>query len=152
MRIPTRGKIYSFNEARAPWWPRGLQEYVSAIKGGEGATGNTYTSRYIGSMVGDTHRTLMYGGIFGYPGDTKTAPMGKWQLVHEVAPMAFLIEQAGGKASTGSQSVLTVHPKTLHDHVPAIMGSLDDVEEAEAFIKRFSNSNSNNSSSSVEAA
>jgi fructose-1,6-bisphosphatase I len=92
VRIPERGRIYSFNEANEFKWPKGLQEYVNKIKLGKGQTGLSYTARYIGSMVGDVHRTLLYGGIFGYPADSKR-PSGKLRLLHEVAPISFLVEQ-----------------------------------------------------------
>lgn len=73
-------------------------------------------------MVGDMHRTLLYGGVFGYPGDSKGAPDGKLRLIHEVAPMAFLVEQAGGKASTGKGRILDVQPKSLQQHVSTFLG------------------------------
>ena len=92
VRIPRRGRIYSFNEANEFKWPAGLRKYVEDIKLGRGETKLSYTSRYIGSMVGDIHRTLLYGGIFGYPADSKR-PRGKLRLLHEVAPLSFLIEQ-----------------------------------------------------------
>ena len=138
VKIPPRGRIYSFNEAREPWWPQGLREYIQCAKRGTGETGLTYTSRYIGSLVGDVHRTLMYGGVFGYPGDTKGAPDGKLRLLHKVAPLSFLVEQAGGKASTGSGRILDVVPKSLRDRVSTYMGSKDDVEEIERFILKYS--------------
>jgi fructose-1,6-bisphosphatase I len=94
VRIPKRGRIYSFNEANEFKWPAGLRSYIKDIKQGKGETSLSYTSRYIGSMVGDIHRTLIYGGIFGYPADSKR-PRGKLRLLHEVAPLAFLIEQVG---------------------------------------------------------
>eukprot|EP00981_Chlorochromonas_danica_P010311 scaffold3107_cov176-Ochromonas_danica.AAC.8 len=131
VKIPERGQIYSLNEARAPWWPPGLADYVQDIKTGKGETGRTYTSRYIGSMVGDVHRTLLYGGVFGYPGDSKSAPKGKLRYLPEVAPMAFLVEQAGGKASTGSGRILDEKIEALHDHVSTLLGSKGDIEEIE---------------------
>mmetsp|Transcript_22015 Transcript_22015/g.31634 ORF Transcript_22015/g.31634 Transcript_22015/m.31634 type:complete len:407 (+) Transcript_22015:17-1237(+) len=136
VKIPARGDTYSFNEARAPWWPQGLQDYVRDAKLGHGETGQTYTSRYIGSMVGDIHRTLLYGGVFGYPGDSKGAPDGKLRLIHEVGPMAFLVEQAGGKASTGKGRILEVQPTSLHQHVSTFLGSNDDIQEIENYLKK----------------
>lgn len=133
VQIPKRGRIYSFNEANAYKWPKGLQEYVKNIKLGNGETGLSYTSRYIGSQVGDVHRTLLYGGVFGYPADSKR-PQGKLRLLHEVAPLSFLMEQAGGKASTGTGRVLEVVPESLTLHVPVIMGSYDDVAEVEKYL------------------
>lgn len=80
-----------------------------------------YSSRYIGSMVGDIHRTLLYGGIFGYPAD-RLSPEGKLRLVYESAPMSFLVEQAGGKSSTGSQSIMDVMPTSLDQRIPTFLG------------------------------
>ena len=92
VKIPKRGRIYSFNEANTFKWPQGLQNYISDIKAAKGESKESYTARYIGSMVGDLHRTLLYGGIFGYPADSKR-PKGKLRYLHEVAPFAFLVEQ-----------------------------------------------------------
>lgn len=133
VRIPRRGRTYSFNEAREQWWPNGLQEYIGKIKRGKGETESTYSARYIGSMVGDIHRTLLNGGIFGYPGDSKSKN-GKLRLLYESAPIAYLIEQAGGKASTGSGRLLDVVPESIHEHVSTILGSYDDVVELEKYL------------------
>ena len=92
VRIPPRGRFYSFNEANQYKWKKSFQRYVSDIKQGKGELGLSYTARYIGSLVGDIHRTLLYGGIFGYPEDTKR-PKGKLALLHEAGPIAFLVEQ-----------------------------------------------------------
>lgn len=92
VRIPDRGRFYSFNEANQYKWKKSFQKYISDIKQGKGELGLSYTSRYIGSLVGDIHRTLLYGGIFGYPEDTKR-PKGKLALLHEAGPIAFLVEQ-----------------------------------------------------------
>ena len=105
VQIPKRGKIYSFNEANRNDWEKPLLEYVTTIQKGEGETGKSYSSRYIGSMVGDVHRTLLYGGIFGYPA-TKKNPDGKLRLLYEAAPMSFLMEQAGGTSSTGRERIM----------------------------------------------
>merc|ERR1719281_1834410 len=107
IQIPKRGKIYSINEANYFDWDPALQEYIGNLKAGKGASGEKYSARYIGSMVGDIHRTLLYGGIFGYPGDAKN-PNGKLRLLYEGAPMSFLLEQAGGKSTTGSQRVMEI--------------------------------------------
>lgn len=128
IQVPKRGKIYSFNEANAPEWPENLQNYVQALKTGTGETGSKYSSRYIGSMVGDVHRTLLYGGIFGYPGDLSN-PTGKLRLLYEAAPMAFICEQAGGMATTGEQRVMDINPEKVHQRVPTYLGSVDDVTE-----------------------
>lgn len=103
--IPKRGKIYSFNEANRWEWERPLQDYVTDIQKGSGESKKQYSGRYIGSMVGDVHRTLLYGGIFGYP-TTSKSPEGKLRLLYEAAPMSFLMEQAGGMSTTGRERIM----------------------------------------------
>jgi len=129
VQIPKRGKIYSLNEANRFEWEQPLVDYVTAIQTGKGESKTQYSSRYIGSMVGDVHRTLLYGGIFGYPG-TKKNPNGKLRLLYEAAPMSFLIEQAGGVSTTGRERIMDIVPTNVHQRVPCILGSADDVNEA----------------------
>jgi len=128
MKIPESSSIISFNEANTHMWDAPLQEVVSKWKAGTGKSGKTFSSRYIGSMVGDVHRTLLYGGVFGYPGDTKN-PNGKLRLLYEGAPMSFIMEQAGGLSTTGKERVLEITPEFVHQRVPIVMGSKNDVEE-----------------------
>jgi len=128
IQIPKRGKIYSINEANYYDWDPALQEHVNNLKAGKGESGQKYSARYIGSMVGDIHRTLLYGGLFGYPGDAKN-PDGKLRLLYEGAPMSFLLEQAGGKSTTGSQRVMEIMPSKVHQRVPVFLGSPDDIDE-----------------------
>jgi len=128
IEIPKRGKIYSINEANYYDWDPALQTYIGNLKAGKGESGTKYSARYIGSMVGDIHRTLLYGGIFGYPGDAKN-PNGKLRLLYEGAPMSFLLEQAGGKSTTGSQRVMEISPQGVHQRVPVFLGSPDDIDE-----------------------
>lgn len=128
MKIPERGSIYSFNEANQPAWDPVLQEYVSNLKTGQNQSGKRYSSRYIGSLVADVHRTILYGGVFGYPGDAKN-PNGKLRLLYECAPMSFIVEQAGGVATTGRDRVMDIIPDAVHQRMPLIIGSKDDVEE-----------------------
>ena len=130
IKIPEAGKIYSLNEANMPAWPEQLQTHISNLKEGKGASGAKYSSRYIGSMVGDVHRTLLYGGWFAYPGDTKN-PNGKLRLLYEGAPMSFILEQAGGKSTTGKQRVMDIQPKEVHQRIPVFLGSPKDIEEIE---------------------
>merc|ERR1719327_932334 len=134
MQIPTRGKpIYSINEANRWQWDEPLREYVTALQKGEGETGKQYTARYLGSMVGDIHRTLLYGGIFGYPGDTKN-PNGKLRLLYEAAPIAYLMEAAGGSAVGGEgERILEIQPSNVHQRVPCFFGSEDDVTEMRSY-------------------
>lgn len=126
MKIKPRGKIYSINEGYAKYWSPPVAEYVDSKK--NPATGKPYGARYIGSMVADVHRTLKYGGIFAYPA-TSEAPKGKLRLLYECNPMAFIIEQAGGMASTGTTPILDVVPDAIHQRCPVFMGSRHDVED-----------------------
>jgi fructose-1,6-bisphosphatase I len=91
-------------------------------------------ARYIGSLVGDFHRTMLYGGIYGYPGDSKN-PNGKLRLLYECAPMSFIAEQAGGSGSTGKMRVMDVEPTKVHQRVPLFIGSKKEVEYLESFVK-----------------
>ena len=126
IRIPKRGSIYSINEGYSDRWDEGTSRYVASLKK------RPYKSRYIGSLVADFHRTLLYGGIFLYPADKKT-PNGKLRLLYEASPLAFIAEQAGGMALDGKQPVLDVEPKSLHQRTPLIIGSEEDVKEYLSF-------------------
>jgi len=135
IQIPTRGKIFSFNQGNYFDWDSSTQDYIRNLQLGLGETQTRYSSRYIGSMVGDTHRTLLYGGIFGYPAD-RNHPQGKLRLLYEAAPMAFLVEQAGGLAlSDQDERILDVQPKSVHQRVPCVYGSRDDVLEWQSYHK-----------------
>jgi fructose-1,6-bisphosphatase I len=134
IRIPKKGKIYSLNEGNFANWDPGMQRYVQYLKEQDKATGRPYSQRYIGTMVGDAHRTLLYGGIFAYPGDKKN-PEGKLRLMYECNPMAYIIEQAGGRSSNGTTSILNVEPTSLHQHTPVFLGSEDDVKLCEEFLQ-----------------
>jgi len=136
MQIPKRGKpIYSINEANRWQWDEPLRDYITAVQKGEGETGKQYTARYLGSMVGDIHRTLLYGGIFGYPADTKNVN-GKLRLLYEAAPIAFLMEAAGGSAVDGKGGrILEIEPENVHQRVPCFFGSADDVSEMRSYYK-----------------
>lgn len=133
VQIPKRGQIYSFNEAYSHQWSNGLRHYIDDVKQGLGESKKQYSARYIGSLVGDIHRTLLYGGVFGYPGNNKYKD-GKLRYLHELCPMAFLIEQAGGKASTGSGRLLDLTAKSLNQHSPAYLGSYEDIKEVEKYL------------------
>lgn len=132
MRIPQQGKIYSINEGYSYLWDDSVKEYIEAKK--DPANGKPYGARYVGSMVADVHRTIKYGGIFLYPA-TSANPSGKLRLLYECNPMAYLIEQAGGKASTGRQRVLDVMPDSIHQRSPIFLGSPSDVDEVLSYIK-----------------
>jgi fructose-1,6-bisphosphatase I len=128
VKIPETSSIISFNEANIEKWDEPMKKTVHAWREGTGATGERYSSRYIGSMVGDVHRTLLYGGVFGYPGDTKNVN-GKLRLLYEGAPMSFIMEQAGGLSTTGTERVMEIVPDFVHQRVPIVMGSKNDVQE-----------------------
>lgn len=130
IQIPNHGSIYSVNEGNFWQWDESLREYIRYVHRTEG-----YTARYSGAMVGDIHRILVQGGVFLYPG-TAAKPEGKIRLMYESAPLAFLIEQAGGKASTGTQDILDVVPQKLHQRTPLVIGSKDDVALVESFIQK----------------
>ena len=126
IKTPERGKIYSINEANTRHWLPGTVEYIRRIK-----EDRDYTARYVGSLVADFHRNLLKGGIFLYPADKKSKS-GKLRLLYEANPLAFIAEQAGGKASNGSRRVMEVVPAELHQRTSLIIGSRLDVEEAES--------------------
>jgi len=128
IRIPEKGEIYSVNEGNYEYWDEGTKRYVNFLKGRENHLGKPYSLRYIGSMVADLHRTLLYGGIFMYPLDYKTPdkPSGKLRLLYEAAPMAFIFEKAGGRAIDGKGDILKIQPTELHQRTPLIIGSKFD--------------------------
>lgn len=134
IRIPSRGKIYSVNEGNYRWWYDGMKKYVKYLQEEDKATKRPYSARYIGSMVADVHRTLLYGGIFMYPGDTRN-PDGKLRLMYEANPMSFIVEQAGGRSSNGVKRILDIQPESLHQRTPLFIGSEEDVAVAEEFLQ-----------------
>jgi len=125
IKIPPRGKIYSFNEGNSLYFHPPTINYLNSIKYPPSGK-SPYSARYIGSMVADVHRTLLYGGIFGYPNDKKSKN-GKLRLLYEAFPIAFLTEQAGGIATTGTQRVLDIVPTSIHGRSSIYLGSKDDV-------------------------
>ncbi|MFH1134962.1 MAG: class 1 fructose-bisphosphatase [Pseudomonadota bacterium] len=137
IRIPERGKIYSVNEAYYNYWDDGVKNYLHYMKDPENGMGKSSSSRYIGSLVADFHRNLLYGGIFLYPADKKDPrkPFGKLRLTCECNPMSFIVEQAGGAASTGSERVLDIVPAEIHQRIPFLVGSRENVRLAEEFIQ-----------------
>ncbi|KAL5740480.1 hypothetical protein ACOSQ2_029660 [Xanthoceras sorbifolium] len=132
IQIPKAGKIYSFNEGNYQLWDDNLKKYIDDLKD-PGPSGKPYSARYIGSLVGDFHRTLLYGGIYGYPSDKKSKN-GKLRLLYECAPMSFIAEQAGGKGSDGHQRVLDIQPVEIHQRVPLYIGSQEEVEKVEKYL------------------
>jgi len=139
IRMPKKGKIYSVNESNFDYWDQSVKNYIRWVKAVDEKTGRPLNSRYIGSMVADIHRNLLYGGIFLYPSSSK-APNGKLRLMYEANPMAFIVEQAGGRATTGATDILQIQPEDLHQRVPLIIGSSEDIDIALDFITGKRNS------------
>lgn len=134
MQFSHDGKIYSINEGNYIHFPQGVKDYIKYCQLEEGD--RPYTSRYIGSLVSDFHRNMIKGGIYIYPTSSK-APNGKLRLLYECNPMAFIAEQAGGKASDGYGRVMEIKPTELHQRVPFFAGSKNMVEKAEAFMAKY---------------
>jgi fructose-1,6-bisphosphatase I len=138
VRLPGKPKYYSVNQGYEKYWTEGVRRYTRWLQGEEGAE-TSLSLRYIGSMVADVHRTLFGGGVFYYPSDSKDPkkPHGKLRLLYEAVPMGYLIERAGGRASTGAGSILDVQPEGLHQRTPVYMGNSDLVNKAEEYISRY---------------
>ena len=133
IKFPTSGKIYSINEGNYVKFPQGVKDYIKYCQEEEGD--RPYTSRYIGSLVSDFHRNMLKGGIYVYP-STSQSPNGKLRLLYECNPMAFIAEQAGGKASDGYKRIMEIQPTELHQRVPFFCGSKNMVEKAEEFMAK----------------
>lgn len=134
IRMPKRGSTYSANEGNTSTWSPGVRQYVESLKDPK----KPYKGRYVGTLVADFHRTLLTGGIFLYPADMSDPqkPAGKLRLLYEASPLAFVAAQAGGHASTGTEAILQLQPTQLHQRVPLIIGSAEDVATAEDYIRR----------------
>lgn len=133
IKIPKKAKTYSVNEGNQNKWSPAIQKYISHIKESDPDTGRPYSSRYIGSLVADFHRNLLYGGIFLYPADRKNTS-GKLRLMYEANPLSMIVEQAGGRSSNGKQRILEVLPGALHQRTPLFIGSEEDVLMLEKFL------------------
>jgi fructose-1,6-bisphosphatase I len=120
MQMPEQGSYYSTNEANAAGWPEEYRQYLAMLR--DGGLGKTYSSRYIGSLVADFHRTLLKGGVFLYP-PTEKQPKGKLRLLYEANPLAFIAEQAGGVATNGVGRILDIRPEGIHQRTPLCVGS-----------------------------
>jgi fructose-1,6-bisphosphatase I len=125
MKMPVQGKYYSCNEANFGLFPERYRTYLYDLR--SRTDGEEYSSRYIGSLVADFHRTLLKGGVFLYP-PTERHPTGKLRLLYEANPLAFIAEQAGGMAIDGEEAILGLHPKTIHQRTPLIIGGKSEVE------------------------
>lgn len=131
IQMPAKGKTYSINEGNAEAWDPATAKFVQHLKHKDPATNRPYSMRYVGTLVADVHRTLINGGIFMYP----ASPKPKLRLLYEANPMALLVEQAGGRATTGTQRILEIQPQELHQKVPLILGSAEDVTLYEEFVQ-----------------
>jgi fructose-1,6-bisphosphatase I len=127
IKTPNKGSIFSVNEGNLKEFPEGVIKYIDHCKGENKEEKRPYSARYIGSLIADFHRNLLKGGIYMYP-PTAKAPNGKLRLLYECNPMAFLVEQAGGKAHSGTQRIMEIQPETFHQRVPVFIGSGDMVD------------------------
>ncbi len=127
IKTPNKGSIFSVNEGNLKEFPEGVIKYIDHCKGENKEEKRPYSARYIGSLIADFHRNLLKGGIYMYP-PTAKAPNGKLRLLYECNPMAFLVEQAGGKAHSGTQRIMEIQPETFHQRVPVFIGSSDMVD------------------------
>lgn len=137
MQTPKTAQTYSINEGNYVHFPNGVKKYIKYCQEEDDATNRPYSSRYIGSGVADIHRNLITGGVYIYP-TTAKSPSGKLRLLYECNPLAFIIEQAGGKATDGFNRILDQEIKTLHQRTPLFLGSADMVDQACDFMKKYS--------------
>ena len=137
IKIPENGSIYSINEGNYLKFPEGVKKYLKYCQEIDEPSNRPYTSRYIGSLAPDVHRNLLKGGIYMYP-STASAPQGKLRLLYECNPMAFLVEQAGGKATDGFKRILDIEPSEIHQRVPLYCGNTNMVEDVETLMKDHS--------------
>ncbi len=133
IKIPKKSKIYSVNEGNFNKWSNGMKKFVAYLKESDSDGGRPYSSRYVGSLVADFHRNLLYGGIFLYPADSKNTS-GKLRLMYEANPLSMIVEQAGGRSSNGKERILEIEPQALHQRTPLFIGSEQDVLMLERFL------------------
>jgi fructose-1,6-bisphosphatase I len=133
MKIPKKSKTYSINEGNFSKWNNGIKSYINYLKENDKETSRPYTSRYVGSLVADFHRNLLYGGIFIYPTDEKNKN-GKLRLMYEANPLSMIAEQAGGRSTNGKNRIVEIQPTNLHQRTPLFIGSEEDVKTAEKFL------------------
>lgn len=136
IRMPDRGRGYAVNEGRCHGWDPEVRAFVDYLKEHDPPTGRPYSTRYSGSLVADVHRILLEGGIYLYPADTSgEKPSGKLRVLYECHPLALVVEQAGGRASTGRERVLDVVPESLHARIPLAIGSVTEIGLYERFLR-----------------
>lgn len=138
LRFPEKAQYYSINQGYQKFWGEGVRRFTDYLQGLDGQR-KPLSMRYIGSLVGDFHRTLLAGGIFYYPADKKdpNKPHGKLRLTYEAAPLAFLAEQAGGLATDGHRLIMDIQPESLHQRTPLYIGNRDLVEKAGEFLRQY---------------
>ncbi len=140
IRTPEYGNYYSVNMGNQNFWSEGVRRYIDSLHVKDPERKTPFSLRYIGSLVADFHRNLLYGGIFLYPADTKkdpNKPKPKLRLLYEANPLAFVVEQAGGRAFDGKREMLDIEPTELHQRVPLFIGSRKNVDELEKFIRKY---------------
>jgi fructose-1,6-bisphosphatase I len=139
MRMPEYGsklsRIYSVNEGNTKYWDKATLEFVRSKKFPEDNK-KPYANRYVGSMAADVHRTILYGGVFLYPG-SKDAKDGKIRLLYESIPMAYIVEKAGGASTNGQQSILKLQPQSIHQRTPVFLGFKEEIEEIEKLYQKY---------------
>jgi fructose-1,6-bisphosphatase I len=133
IKIPKKSQTYSVNEGNYRKWSQQVKSYIDYLKELDESTRRPYSSRYVGSLVADVHRNLLYGGIFMYPAD-KINVNGKLRLMYEANPLSFIVEQAGGRSSNGAERILEILPQSLHQRTPLFIGSEEDVKTAEKYL------------------
>ncbi|MFO7997996.1 MAG: class 1 fructose-bisphosphatase, partial [Bacteroidales bacterium] len=134
MQFPETASIYSVNEGNYIHFPPGVKKYIKYCQEEDDASFRPFTSRYIGSLVADFHRNLIKGGIFLYP-ETAKNPRGKLRLLYECKPIAFIAEQAGGKATDGSRRIMGINPESLHQRSPFYTGPRWMVDKLEEYLR-----------------
>ncbi|MFM1847709.1 MAG: hypothetical protein RL417_1183 [Pseudomonadota bacterium] len=127
LAMPERGTTYSINEGNSIYWDRSVSTFIDTLKRSDPGAKTPYSARYVGSLVADFDRNLKKGGIYVYPGDSKN-PRGKLRMLYECMPLAFIAENAGGKATDGSQAILDIVPQTIHERAPLFIGSSHEVD------------------------
>ena len=137
IRCPVRGRTYSANLARYQEWDPNIRKFIDYLAERDPATHRPYSLRYTGALVADLHRCLIEGGLYFYSADAEHKD-GKLRLLYECAPLAFVIEQAGGRASTGMQRILEIQAESIHQRVPLVIGSAEDVVLYEKFLSKGS--------------
>ncbi len=138
IKTPENGTIYSINEGNYEKFPVGVKKYIKYCQETDKKTKRPYSSRYIGSLVADFHRNLLKGGIFIYP-ETNSHPAGKLRLLYECNPIAFIAEQAGGRATNGESRILEMTPGSIHERVPFYTGAKNMMDKVEEFLRFFKN-------------